>query len=276
MEDLGTHRSLVEPLLDEDGAGAEAALRGFGRTLGKLHAATIGHSAVFERMCQRLRRSGVHSGHAVSRLGDAVTRLPGVLERLGVSLDASFHAELQAVLDAMVNPGMFYAYIHGDPCPDNVVLTGDHVRLLDFEFGRFGHALLDAAYARMMFPTCWCARRLPPRLVALTESAYRAELVSGCPQAGDDRVFEPALSLACAFWALNTVDRHLEGALEQDRQWGISTMRPRVLARLEGFITTADAFDQLPALRGAADRLLTVLRQRWPDTSPLPIRDTPG
>jgi hypothetical protein len=165
----------------------------------------------------------------------------------------------------MANPGPFCAYIHGDVCPDNVVLAGDHVRLIDFEFGRFGHALLDAAYVRMMFPTCWCAKRLPARLVAVTESAHRAELVRGCPDAGDDRVFAPALSRACAFWALNTVDWHLEAALEQDRQWGISTIRPRVLARLEGFITTAESFDQLPALRGAANRLLAVLRRRWPE-----------
>jgi hypothetical protein len=48
LEDLGYHRSLVEPLLKEDAASAERALLRFSARLGALHAATIGHSAQFE------------------------------------------------------------------------------------------------------------------------------------------------------------------------------------------------------------------------------------
>jgi hypothetical protein len=159
----------------------------------------------------------------------------------------------------MMNPGPFRAYIHGDPCPDNVFFTGEQLRLIDFEFGCLGHALLDGAYGRMMFPTCWCANRLPRTLLTQMESWYRAVLAAVCPEAEDDRVFEPALVHACASWVVNTLSWHLEGALREDRPWGIATMRPRLLARLEACIATAEEFDQLPAVRGTASRLLEVV-----------------
>jgi hypothetical protein len=103
------------------------------------------------------------------------------------------------------------------------------------------------------------------------ESAYRAELVKGCPEARDDSVFETALVRVCAFWLLNTLGRHLDGALREDRTWGIATIRPRLLARLEAFLTIAGELGQLPAVRGMAERLLEVLRERWSEAQPLPV-----
>ena len=103
------------------------------------------------------------------------------------------------------------------------------------------------------------------------EAAYRTELVKGCPEALEDRVFETALVRVCAFWLLNTLGWQLEGALREDRTWGIATIRPRLLARLEVFLTTAGEFAQLPAVRGTAERLLEVLRERWADAEPLPL-----
>ena len=76
---------------------------------------------------------------------------------------------------------------------------------------------------------------------------------------------------ACAFWVVNTLARHLEGALREDRPWGIATMRPRLLARLKVFIATAEEFDQLAAVRGTVSRLLEALDKRWPETPPLPL-----
>ena len=51
LEDLGPHRSLVEPLLEEDAASAVTALLAFATCLGKLHAATRNQSARFESLC---------------------------------------------------------------------------------------------------------------------------------------------------------------------------------------------------------------------------------
>jgi hypothetical protein len=271
LEDLGPHRSLVAPLLEGTAASATTALRTFVTALGRLHATTIGQSASFESLCRAIHPPGAVSDPAGAEFSEQAKRFQDDCEALGVRAEARLQQELGTVGDTISNPGPFLAYIHGDPCPDNVFFAGEQLRLIDFEFGRFGHALLDGIYGRMMFPTCWCANRLPGGLVTQMESVYRAELAAGCPEAQDDRVFETALVHACTFWVVNTLDRHLERALGEDRPWGIATMRPRLLARLEAFIATAEEFNQLPAVRGTVSRLLEVLDKRWPEAPPLPL-----
>jgi hypothetical protein len=271
LEDLGPHRSLVEPLLEEDAASAEDALLTFAALLGQLHAATIGQSAVFARFFQAINPYAVPFAHEVDGLAKRVRQFQTGLERLAVRPEARLPQDLAMLITAMAEPGPFWAYIHADPCPDNVFFVDGHVRLIDFEFGRFGHALLDGTYGRMLFPTCWCANRLPSALVARMEAVYRAALVQGCPAAQEDRVFDTALVRVCGFWLVETVVRHLEEALGADRAWGIATIRSRLLSRLEAFIATADVFHQLEALRGTAHRMLEVLYKCWPEVDPLPL-----
>jgi hypothetical protein len=271
LEDLGPHRSLVDPLLAADAVRAEDALLTFAARLGQLHAATIGQSAVFARCFQAINPHAVPFAHEVEGLATRVSQFQTGLERLAVRPEARLPQDLARLITALAEPGPFRAYIHADPCPDNVFFTEGHVRLIDFEFGRFGHALLDGTYGRMLFPTCWCAHRLPSALVARMEAVYRAALVQGCPAAQEDRVFDTALVRVCGFWLVETVVRHLEEALGADRAWGIATIRSRLLSRLEAFIATADVLHQLEALRGTAHRVLEVLRKRWPDVDPLPL-----
>jgi hypothetical protein len=103
------------------------------------------------------------------------------------------------------------------------------------------------------------------------ERQYRLHLSRGCLEAQEDSVFETTLVTICGFWLLNTLSWQLERSLNEDRKWGISTVRQRVLARLEAFITTSDEFGHLPALRGLSSRLLELLNRRWPETAPLPL-----
>ena len=269
LEDLGEHRSLVEPLLEEDAASAERALLAFSECLGSVHAATIGRAAAFETLVHRLHPDSGMGAPALEGFSDRVNALQTTLEGMGVRVHTGFADDVAAVVRAIERPGPFLAYTHGDPCPDNVFWTGAALRLIDFEFGGLGHALTDAAYARMLFPSCWCANRLPDELVARMESSYRAELIKGCPEAQDDRAFEAALASVCGAWLLSSLSRSLTRAMEADSTWGIATLRQRVLARLEAFIATAEAFDQLPALRGMAAQMLGILEKAWPDTPSL-------
>lgn len=271
LEDLGDQRSLVEPLLEEDAAGAEKALLSFSACLGSLHAGTIGQSARFETLLRAISPQVGTFTRAVTELGERVTQLQVCLDGLGVRAEMGFSQEVEAVVTAIENPGPFLSYIHGDPCPDNASWNGEELRLIDFEFGGFGHALLDGTYGRMLFPTCWCANSLPSGVVSRMEAVYRAELAKRCPEAQDDRVFEAALARVCGFWLLSTLNRDLARAVEADRTWGIATMRQRLLARLEAFITTAEECNELPALRGMASRLLKVLHKVWPETPRLPL-----
>ncbi len=270
LEDMGReHRSLVEPLLEGDSASAEQALLKLVTRLGRMHADTMHKTETFEQILRTLNPNlslKPTADQQKARLAD----LQAQLESL-VSLEEGFWQEVKEVITKTTNPGPFYAYIHGDPCPDNVFYSDGTLRLIDFERGRLGHALLDVVYGRMMFPSCWCANRIPKALIWQTEGAYRTELAQGCPQAQEDTLFERALVEACAFWLLNTLEWQLRNALKKDGQWGISTFRPRVLARLEAFITTSEEFGHLPAMRDTAARLLAVLSKRWPDTEPLPL-----
>jgi hypothetical protein len=270
LEDLGEHRSLVEPLLEEDAGSAGIALTSFSRCLGAVHAGTIGR---VDEYAQILHARNPHGGvvpQTLTEFAERVQRLRPQFDRLGIRDGAEYAQEVETVISEINRPGPFFSYIHGDPCPDNVFWKGGALRLIDFEFGGFGHALTDAAYGRMLFPSCWCANRLPSDLIRRMETAYRAELVTACPEAEEDRVFEDALAHACAFWLLSTLAGQLAKVVEEDRPWGISTVRQRVLGRLDAFITTSEEFRRLPALRAMAARLQNRLVQEWPETVPMP------
>jgi hypothetical protein len=271
LEDLGAHTSLVEPLLHWEETDAVQALLGYAARLGALHTDTIGQEAAFTRLWQTLTPQAVSVTEDVKRFAAQILLLQQHVERLGARVEPAFGEEVATILIALHTPGPFWAYIHGDPCPDNVVYTGAEVRLIDFECGRFGHALCDGTYGRMLFPTCWCANRLPETIVAQMETVYRAALVPGCPAAADDRLFADALVDACGYWMLRTLVQHLPQALDEDGHWGIAPIRSRLVSRLEAFMTTAEAYHRRPAMRGTAHRVLEVLRRRWPATSPLPL-----
>jgi len=271
LEELGSHESLVEPLLNEEKADAVQALLLYAARLGALHTATIGQEAGFTRLWQTLIPPAMSVAHDVERLAEQILLLQSLVERLGARVEPAFLEEVATTRIALHTPGLFWAYLHADPCPDNVVYTGTQVRLIDFEFGHFGHALCDGTYGRMLFPTCWCANRLPETVVTQMETVYRAALVPGCPAAEDDRLFEDALVDACGYWMLRTLVQHLPRALDEDRPWGIATIRPRLVSRFQAFITTAEAYPRLPAMRGTAHRVLEVLRRRWPATHPLSL-----
>src|SRR5262249_10178797 len=143
--------------------------------------------------------------HDVTRLAEQILLLQRHVERLGVGVEPAFGEEVATILIALHTPGPFWAYLHGDPCPDNVVYTGTQVRLIDFECGHCGHDLCDGTYCRMLLPTCWCANCLPETVVTQMETVYRAALVPGCPAAANDRLFADALVAACGYWVLRTL-----------------------------------------------------------------------
>jgi hypothetical protein len=271
LEDMGPHRSLVEPLLQEDAATAQAALLRHMTRLGQLHADTVNQSNSFENLFRSLSASGMSSAPTQQELEEDIQKVQALLEGLGVQIESGFLPELREITTAVINPGPFLVYIHADPCPDNVFDSGEQIRLIDFEFGHFGHALRDATYGRMIFPTCWCANRVPPSLVAQMENRYRTELIQGCPQAQEDTVFEKALVTICGFWLMHTLRWHLDPASKEDQSWGRASLRQRILARLEAFMTTSRDLGHFPAVRGTAGRLLDLLGERWPETPSLPL-----
>lgn len=272
LEDMGReHRSLVEPLLGGDAAETEAVLLQFTQRLGQMHSDTLGQAHEHRQLLRAL-----HPGIEVAPHGSdhhQIQAEPFIekLRTLNVTPEEGCAADLDTLAASLRDPGPFTAYIHGDPCPDNFFLQERELRIMDFEFGRMGHALLDIAYGRMIFPTCWCCNRVPSHIVTRMEATYREVLAHNCPAAQDDAQFYQALTYVCGYWLCNTLNWMLEEAVKKDHTWGITTVRPRILARLEAFIETSNEFKQLPALRGTANRLLDELRTRWSDVEPLPL-----
>lgn len=271
LEDLGEHPGLTEHLLHGDSTSAEEGLMRFGSSLGQMHALTAGKVEEFERLYQD-RLPGVRPfAMELDHLEEGIEKIKVTLADLGVPVSGAMDAEIQAIVETVRQPGPFLTYIHADPCPDNQFDLGDRFVLFDFETGHFGHALIDATYPRMFWQTCWCANRLPGDVIRRWEARYRAELAKGVPEALDDTVWEDALMDVCGLKLLMTLNWHLAEAMAEDHDWGIATIRQRVLARLEAFIGSCDEFNRLPALRGMASAALPILSARWKDLTPMPL-----
>jgi aminoglycoside phosphotransferase (APT) family kinase protein len=254
--------SLVGPLLHGTADEAERALIAYAEALAALHRATIG--------CRDAHCAILGEGFAAAyipppahRWIETVARVPHTL--LGGDFPED---EMGLILHHLRQPGCWQALVHGDPCPDNVLLQADRRALLiDFEFARPGHALLDAAYWRMGFPTCWCAGTIPAAVRHRIDHAYRAAIADVVPAARDDDTFRRESAIIDAAWLLGSLAWLLQDALSDDATWGRATNRSRIITYLQLAIRSAEEADILPRLRKLAAVWQDDLRSRWPDTA---------
>jgi hypothetical protein len=259
LEDLGGSRRLDHALLGDDPIDAEKMLVAFAATLGRMHAATIGKHAEFERIRDGLGpRESAQRGDGSDRLA---TLLRNIAQVVGVEPALGIDEELRMVTKNLTEPAPFFAYLHRDPCPDNCLIVDDGLKLIDYEFGGYGHALKDGIYGRIHFPTCWCVNKLPERLPLKMENAYRAELIKGCPEAADDGRFYRAVVEACAACLINA---HHALTLLGDNQWGISTMRQRALLRFDIFWEMSEEYGHLKSVGATVGAVAKKLRDQWP------------
>jgi hypothetical protein len=263
FEDLGTGlRSLDHVLLEGPAAEAERALTHYATALGRLHADTVacaeGHRARF----QSIFGGGEPSGSMWSSMEDSVS---AIARKLGGTPPARELAQLSARLD---DPG-WQSLTHGDPCPDNALIVDDRIRLVDYEFARPAHALLDGIYWRIGFPTCWCAGRIPDDVARRVDRAYRAEIVRAMPAACDEAAYRTEIAHVAAIWLIRSLSWRLDRALEEDERWGTWSVRGRLLWYLEAVIEMTEAAHALPGFRATAHAWLAGLCKRWPDAAPL-------
>lgn len=258
--------SLVRPLLHGRAQDAERALTAYAVALARLHAETIG--------CREAHGRIMHTGFPRATVPppadgwiDSVP--PKVVALLGGKLP---RGELALIAKHLQSPGPWLALVHGDPCPDNVLLTADGTaRLIDFEFARPGHALLDAAYWWMGFPTCWCAGRTPDVLCERLDVVYRSALAESVPAAADNAAFQRELAIIGVSWLLGNLAWLLDAAFKDDTDWGIATRRSRILHYLATAIRMSEAADVLRGTRRAARVWLDELQNQWPASSPLAL-----
>lgn len=165
-----------------------------------------------------------------------------------------------------------HAMLHGDPCPGNDRHTSDGVRFVDLEQAALGSGLVELAYLRIGFPTCWCVTTTSLPLREQAELAYRDEwrATTGTEVGGD-------LADACAGWLIQgdalvekarrgTVD-HLARVADRDWKWGSVSARQRLVYRT----AVVAALGAEHAELGEVGRLSQALHDRmvrcWPQAA---------
>ena len=252
--------SLASLLLGDDRDAASAALIAYAEGIADLHAVGIANVDTFEQCMRDLGCTPTSTGYETAfPVGTNRVAWQALLDELGIDGSTSLGADLDALATAIAEPGRYRGIVHGDPCPDNVRLVSDRLRVYDFEYASIGHVLLDAAYLSVPFPTCWCVASLPSSLVTRANAAYRERL-----GVVDEEAWHRELTLACAAWLVATVPRQIDQARDANPTWGITTVRERIAGRLGRFVDRTTAVDELPALTATMRKVRDLLVDRWP------------
>jgi len=261
MEDLGPGASLADALLAGDPERARAGLVAYAEALAAMHAWSMSRPGELASLRARYAPQaplGPSWLDAVERGRDAFL---GAVASLGLAA-AGAGAEIDE-LSLILNGTGYVGLVHGDACPDNVRFLADGCRVFDFETSGWGPVVLDAAYLLAPFPSCWCFATLPAEAAAPAMDAYRAVIQGAGIELGPD--WDAALAAALAAWIVAR-GQMITRVLREDRDWGTTTLRPRLLTWLRTFIEAARRTGALPGLHALAGSLLDELSRRWPDT----------
>lgn len=276
MEDLGTGPTLENLLVGDDSSEASQGLVAFAATLGRMHATTSGHVAQYYQIRRRLGSvdpafdrvsiSGIEIEHAWRQLQEIVAMRPSLPTPHAVD------ADIHELLHVLSEPCAYLAFSNGDACPANCLLSGDALRLLDFEQASFRHALLDVTALRFPFPACGCWSRLPEDVGRRAENAYRKEMARSCPDILDHASYAHGLTVACAAWTIVRMVRlpKLE-QIDEPHPMGFSR-RGQLLDMIR---TTVSCSQHSHTLRSFASWLASVhdvLQRQWSHiTAPQPL-----
>lgn len=263
IEDLGPGRTLHELLSAGTAAEAAAALGRLAAQMARLHAATAGHEPALLGLRAALPAAGaIGRRHEASAWLAAAGRVDAWLAAAGCARPAGLDAGLAAVAAAHAEPGAWLCFTHGDPAPSNNHIAGAEVRLLDFEYGAFRHALYDITAWDTLCP-------LPIASVALMRRVFQAELAAALPIARDGAAFERAWATLCAYRGLAMLTWVSPAVLEADRPMvGDWSARQAVLAAAARTAAATRADPALGPVQAAAESLSATLAARWPELGP--------
>ena len=263
-------KNYVDVLLDDNQPNAEIHLSNWMRYLAQMHGQTSQRIQDYIKYRDELDKRNARDHELIAiAFQAAIPQIKQAFAAIDFSASDEFFAEYQTLVEIIREPGAFFGYVHGDPCPDNILLVNNQPQLIDFELSGAGLVLLDAVYPRMMYPTCWCVGQTSPELVEKLESIYRAELSTYIPSAADDAQWQKYLTAACGYWVIYTLNLKIlwTGDLDTDTEWGISTQRKRIISRLKAFVDMATEFGLWPHLTTTFTELHQHLVARWEDSS---------
>lgn len=273
MEDLGASRTLEEPLQGSDPAATLAALEALAVTYARLHALPVD-----EVEWREVRRS-LPAHHSLGRTTEAGRliqehpKLQAWAEALQIEATFFDTTALRPVVLSYTEPKPFLAFTHGDPAPTNNHFSPAGVRLLDFEYGEFRHALYDLTAWNILCP-------LPEPVVERMRAAYRAELARSRPEAAGP-AFDAGWAEMCVYRALAMLTWVSPTVLEANRPWvGEWSAREAVLAAVGRMHAAAVPHAHLAGIASFAETMVSRLEARWPDyrnlVVPFPGLRSPG
>lgn len=198
-----------------------------------------------------------------------------VLRQRGLASPAGMDGDWRQV-EALLCDAERFSFRHGDPCPCNIYLNDDGVKLLDFERSACDFPLHDLLGLTMAAPSCVFAERLPNDLVADIIERYTTERDAVDPTWYADRDFDQEwaavlISAAVRVWfkfkpetqiPVGKIDARRR-ALYRARQ-AIGFCRPRELfpAMVDALELLRDYLDAMPHLGSDHIPLVPVFRDR--------------
>ncbi len=243
MTDLGSGPSVQQLLFGDSVDAAVAGLIGMVRTAGVLHGSAA-------------RLAGFEAAHEVSFLDrpvDAWTELASAAEDLGFPPPVGVADDLAALTKALADE-RFRGFTQGDLTPNNAVLVGDVVHLVDYEVAGVRHLGMDAACLRLPFPQYGHWAVLPDSLLSAMDQAYREELVRI-----DDTEYELFMAAGCMAWAIVRASRLRAIASPNDTV----RRRTQIVQTLAAANETALRTRSFPALTTWFGVLVEEMKSRW-------------
>lgn len=261
MEDVGLSPTLADLLLGIDPDTARTATLEWARTVGRTVAAGAEASVrtrFADLITERDPRTRSRGGPPSPELPRAaVDRLAGhgIVVPDSVAAELSRLARLAADEASCLSPGDF--------CPDNAVVEGDRVRLVDLEGAAVHHPALAAAYLVMPLSTCWCLADFGEGFTSLLWQEFRTA-ASALDQVWDSPTWTEDLQLACASHVLAMTELSLGGLVAGDIPLAPASGRQRLAARWRW------AGEHLTTLPGIAELCRRALHHfGWPSELPL-------
>jgi hypothetical protein len=231
---------LLEDLLIRDGADAATeAFVALADALGRLHAAT-------RRDTPNDPYGPWPGAHEWQRVIDATRDLD--FPDAGAAQD-----DADWLCTQLREPRGLAVLNHGDPTPNNTIVTSQGARLVDWEGATYRHAGCDVATLHFPFPhysAHW--HTLPDDVVGAAHAAYTRHM-----PAFDD----VALAVGCAAELCVRVQRLPKLALAED-SW---RRRTQLLQQIDVFTPIADRAGVLGDMAGWFGQLAHAMRDRWSD-----------
>jgi aminoglycoside phosphotransferase (APT) family kinase protein len=262
MEDLGPGPSLADALLVGDRERAQADLVSYAEALAAMHAWSMERPGELAGLRARYAPGAQLSPSWLEALAQSREEFLAAVAGLGLASGGA-SAEIEELPYLLNGPG-YLGLVHGDACPDNMRFRAGGCRIFDFETSGWGPFVLDAAYLLAPFPSCWCFARLPAEVADPAIAAYRARVQAAGIELG--AAWEAAMAAALATWIVARGPM-ITRVLQEDREWGTTTLRPRLLTWLGSLIGACRRAGVLPSLRALAEALHEELGRRWPQAA---------